>query len=348
MRKGKGMKRKNVLSSVGVIVLLGWICLSYFACEWTPERDNPLDPNSELYQPPSLGSITGEVRNLSGTSSLSGVMVSLESDSQDVVTASNGKYLIENVADGPHWVSVHKEGYADSSAQVTVVTGQTSIADFRLNALPRFDSVSVTLHRIRVVPSPDEFVTISARIIDIDMNISTLLVDTAVLAVFEGDTIGNLNYSNTQITGTFTFDRDFPIAELPISSSQDIIGRPFILTVIDQVGGFSISDPYSIARWLDIPNPISPIEITVGPNPTLVWDQYIVGFSYIQNIRVFDNIEILRWDSLSVSPGVVQVTVTDTLETTNETYPKYYYWTIEIVDLFGNTARSMNTKFYVQ
>lgn len=340
------MEKKISAPTMVVVILLGWICLCYLACEWTPQRDNPLDPNSELYHPLSPGSIAGVVRNLSGSSLLPGVVVNLESGSQGVVTGSDGSYLIENVADGQHWVRIHKEGYAEDSTQVTVSTGVTSTADFHMNALPYFDSVSVTLHRIRVVPSYDEYVTIYSRIIDIDGNISILLPDTAVLAIFEGDTIGKLNYSSSQTSGTFSFGRDFPISEL-VSNSQDIVGRPFTLIAIDQTRAFRISEPYSVARWLDVPNPVYPMNQQAVPTPTLIWDPYSAAFSYVQNTRIFDNLDALVWDSLSIASGVVQVTVSDSLLTTNSTYPIYYYWTIEVVDIFGNAARSMKATFYV-
>ena len=344
------MKRKAVSQLVVLIVLLGWICLNYFACEWTPERDNPLDPNSELYHPPSPGSITGEVHNLSGTSSLSGVWVSLESGGQGVVTASNGRYVIENVSDGLHWVRIRKDGYSDDSSQVSVQTDRIDTANFRMNALPVFDSVSVTLHRIYLYPLYDEYVTICARITDSDQNISTV-TDTTILVLFEGDTLGKLNYSTNQITGSFTFGKDFPISDFSGISAQDIVGRPFTLIAIDQAGGNSISGSYSIVRYLDTPGVSYPVDLqTVStPMPTLIWVDPVLAFSYFQNVRVFSNTDAFVWDSLLIAPTIIQVTVTDSLLPTGIVSGiDHYYWTLEIMDLFGNTGQSRKAKFKVQ
>jgi hypothetical protein len=345
------MARKALLKCALVVVLLGWISLSYFACDWTPERDNPLDPNSDLYHPPTPGAITGEVRNLSGVAPLSGVMVSLESGAQGVVTASNGKYLIENISDGLHWVKVHKEGYSDDSSQFSAAAERIDTVNFRMNALPSFDSVSVTLHRIHLGgTSYDEYVTIYARIIDMDGNVSTA-TDTTVLVLFESDTLGKLDYSSIQTSGTYSYDKNFLISVFHLATTQDIIGRPFTLVAKDQANGICVSGPYSIVRYIqDAPLVYTPNNENVfTPFPTLDWDYYGTSFSYHQNARVFDNNNTLVWDSLSIEPLVTQVTVTDSLLPTTgiEGNPTSYYWNLEIVDLFGNTIRSRKLIFWV-
>ena len=329
--------KKFIMANLAAIVLC-WICLGLQGCDWTPERDNPLDPAADNYEPPIKGSISGVVQNLTGQSNLSGVTVTLPPDGRSRITGGDGAYDFEGVSNGSHWINILKDGYEPDSAQVVVETGETTVRNFRMNELPIFNSLNVASHVEAHFPSPPTLtISLFANIIDRDGD------SVSVMVLFDGDTL--VTYENWA-TGAFSQSYGSPYFPGGITELE---GLPFVLVAEDTSGGVSISDPGYVFRYLDAPILTSPISLsTVGPTPTLVWNFGNVGFSYYQNVRVHDNGGVLHWDSLMVESGETQVTVTTPLPATGGGAIEYYYWTTEIVDQFGNTSVSARGTFLVQ
>ncbi|KPL06251.1 hypothetical protein AMJ86_09175 [bacterium SM23_57] len=334
---------KNNLSVLYIVtVLICWVCCSYFGCEWTPDRDNPLDPQSDVYTPPNKASVLVMVRNISGSSPLSGVTVTLLPSGRMGLTGFNGNHLFEGVEDGEHWVKVWKQDYVMDSTQVTTVVGIIDTASFKLNAVPLFDSVSVTSHHIgHHEVSHDTLISFYAIITDPDGQLPSVSV------MFDGTVLGNLEYDQTEDA----FTNSFPQEEYPTHSIYDMIRRPFVLIADDQANGVNTSNPYYVVRFLDnLPVFSSPTYEHVFTEhwPTLVWYTYSTELTYVQNVRVFDNDDVLWWDSLSIGQEITQVTVTDSLPESNGLEnPDWYYCTLEIVDIVSNTARSEEIKFFI-
>jgi hypothetical protein len=337
------MKKTILIAGLGITVLAGWIAIGPWGCEWTPERDNPLDPGSDLFNP----ILTGEVRNLANTP-VSQAIVTLYPEGNAVVTSDDGVYRFEGVDLGEYTLTVQKTDHVDDTVDVDITFGGTTTQELYINALPVFDSVSVTSHNIEQEFTNDVYVTVEAWIYNGDGDPSM----DSVLVVFEDDTLGYLN--NTQTIdhhGIFhcDFGIDTAFTNIDPFSLELILGRAFLLTVFDFQGGLNNSDPSCLIRFLEPPftnNPSGP-----GPYPqapTFDWDLYDVEFEFLQNLHVFDNIGDLVWDSLSIAPDVIQVTATSSLPPTQPTGPLFYYWTLEIVDIFGNTTRSQELIFEVE
>jgi hypothetical protein len=332
------MVGKKIMMAGLAAVVLGWICLGSLSCDWTPERDNPLDPAADNYEPPIKGSISGIVQNLTGLSNLSGVTVTLLEEERSQITGGDGAYDFEGVPDGNHWIRVNKDGYSSDSAQVMTVVGETAIHNFRMNELPKFDSVNVSSRVVAHLPgSPTVTVELYANINDRDSDVLSVMV------LFSGDTLATYN---SIPTGLFTYSYDTSSFHSGISELE---GLPFVLVAEDTSGGISVSDPRYIFRYLDAPTLQSPVSFaSVGPYPTLIWNFGTVSFPYLQNVRIRDNNEVPRWDSLMIADSVTQVTVTTPLPVTGGGAIEYYYWTTEIVDQFGNTSVSARGTFLVQ
>jgi hypothetical protein len=328
---------KIIMASLAALVL-GWICLALLSCDWTPERDNPLDPAADNYEPPTKGSISGVVQNLTGLSNLSGVTVTLPPGGRSQMTGGDGAYDFEGVSNGSHWINIRKDGYAPDSAQVVVMTGEIAARNFRMNELPVFNSVNVSSQVEAHFPGPPTVtVTVYANIIDRDSD------SLSVMVLFDGDTLAT--YDKWPI-GSFT--QTYGSSYFPTGISE-LEGLPFVLVAEDTAGGVSVSEPRYVFRYLDVPILTSPISgSTVGTTPTLVWNFSNVGFPYYQNVRVYQTGGPLEWDSLTIASGVTQVTVTSPLEPTGGGGPESYSWTTEIVDQFGNTSISATGLFFVQ
>ena len=77
------------------------------------------------------GSITGEVTS-SSMAPLSEVQVFIVGTQMGGLTASNGRYLIRNVAPGTYQVRAVRIGYETVTQSVTVAAGQTAAVNFTL------------------------------------------------------------------------------------------------------------------------------------------------------------------------------------------------------------------------
>jgi hypothetical protein len=333
------MGRKNFARLAMVALFLGWVCMSHFGCEWAPERENPLDPGSDSYVPPQKGSIRGKVQNLAGSSSLPDVLVTLIPDGRTTLTGGDGIYLFEGVVDGIHWVMVEKQNYAADSAQVNAAVGEVDTADFRMNALPQFDSVSVTSHHIFDLFNDIQYASVFARMSDQDMNLANITIQ----VMFDDIFIGVLNAQ--EVPGDYA--RDFQDTEFPSGNLHEVVGKPFALIATDPDSGVTIAQPYYLIRILDLAFVISPVGFQyVGPTPTLEWEPYSAQFVYRHNVRVFQDNGLMVWDSLDIDKAVTQVMVTDSLPPTGGEL-NHYYWTVEIVDEFQNMALSEEATFQV-
>ena len=182
------MKRKIIITGLGMTVFVGWIVIGPWGCEWTPERDNPLDPNSNSFNPV----LTGEVTNLANAP-VSQAIVTLHPEGDAAVTGDDGVYRFEGVDLGEYTLTVQKTDHVGDTVGVNIISGGTVVQDFQINALPVFDSVSVTSHYIEQLPVYNIHINITAKITDSD----GIPSGDSVLALFEEDTLDYLDYIYT-------------------------------------------------------------------------------------------------------------------------------------------------------
>lgn len=78
------------------------------------------------------GTVTGQVTNATSGRELSGVQISILGSGLGTLTGNNGRFLIPNVPAGPVTVRADMIGFGVQEVQVTVVVGETALADFTL------------------------------------------------------------------------------------------------------------------------------------------------------------------------------------------------------------------------
>lgn len=78
------------------------------------------------------GTVTGQVTNATSGRELSGVQISIQGSGLGTLTGNNGRFLIPNVPAGPVTVRADMIGFGVQEVQVTVVVGETALADFTL------------------------------------------------------------------------------------------------------------------------------------------------------------------------------------------------------------------------
>lgn len=98
-----------------------------------PGNNNPPPPPP----PPATGTISGRVTSTTG-SPLEGAMVTTQPASVSATSDAQGNYSLSNVAAGSYTVIAARSGYANGTASVSVIGGQTASANLSLlsTALP--------------------------------------------------------------------------------------------------------------------------------------------------------------------------------------------------------------------
>lgn len=86
--------------------------------------------------PSPTGAIAGRITEAASGQPLQGATVTVEGAQIGALTGATGHYTLEGVPAGEHTVKVVIPGYATQERQVSVRTGQTTVADFALQAAP--------------------------------------------------------------------------------------------------------------------------------------------------------------------------------------------------------------------
>ena len=348
--KSREFNRKQLVASVGLII--GCICLS--GCFDDVARDNPLDPQSDNYQP--VGALTGVITNrtLESISAVSVKVESLGSASSvlyQVETDVSGTYLLEGLPAGEYTLSVEKEGYASQTESLMVEVRETLNRGFVLNGLPFLDRFSARSRHInRVWPPPLDFFALefSAKADDTDgiLDIDALWVEMPSIGF-----VDTLEFSGSP----GEYDSIVLGEEVPLSNIHNIIGEQIFFNVSDRFGQVIHSEPVQIARVImDVPNAISPQGGTVEQEaqPILVWACQEISFMYTYTIEVIRTDNVVR-NTVTVIENLEPDMVCNgqdqaSIQVDVGLMQGEYLWTVSIEDNFGNTSRSREAGFAVR
>lgn len=84
----------------------------------------------------SPGTLTGRITDDATGTRLVNAVVLLEGAGIGAVTNADGRYMLVNVSPGRHTVTIQNLGYADRKQVVTVVGGQTTVANSEMTMVP--------------------------------------------------------------------------------------------------------------------------------------------------------------------------------------------------------------------
>jgi hypothetical protein len=137
--------------------------------------------------------------------------------------------------------------------------------------------------------------------------------------------------------------------ELAPLNLHNLVGAPILLAAEDRAGKRSAPFAVRLARVIDEePLPLSPINGEVVPNPSAVilrWQSPAAGFDHTFVVEIF------RLDAGFPVPFFTARSVRQ--GSTALPYPGRfssgaYYWTVKLLDGFGNSSRSKEATFQVQ
>ncbi len=323
-------------------------CLSMLAagCLGEAPHDNPLDPASDRFV--NEGGLTGHIANRNGQS-LANAEVHLlpVSDpafpSISTQTNGQGQFLLRDLpAEESYRLQVKKTGYSTLlTSLVTVEAGQSlPVPEVRLNALPLFEDISLrSVHLSRWWPSDLYFLEINARTNDPDG-----LVDVENVWV----EIPELEFA-APLTPTSGGQFELRLDEdaLPTSSLSALLGRSFSLFVEDQQNDTAAAAPRQLARVIEaIPVATSPSgDVLLDTDePVLIWDPLALSFSFSYEVQVFRdevNQNVLVQTLPEIPPSQTSIPLSSPLPTGQ------YFWTVAVIDTYGNRSRSKEAAFRI-
>ncbi len=331
------------------ILLIVWAC-SLAGCLDDPLRDNPVDPLAEGVDRSAL--VAGTVGSRA-QQPLAGVAVTLaRSDAAPGFTTDTdgaGRYEIA-VPPGSYALTFALDGYAPFHATLDAEAGLRQERSATLNGAPRVDSAGVTAHHIsRVWPPPADVYQyrVVVRAADAD---GTADLERVWMEVPELGLVDTLEV--TPVPGLFEAVR--PAETLPGGRVHDLVGTPIQVYVRDRLGEVSPAGAPLLARVIeDTPLVLAPQAGTLVTveQPALSW--VCTDVPYIHTYRV----DVVRVDAAvqnlaAAAEGLVPEAVCDAGGTGTVPAPApldagSYFWTVSIVDTFGNLSRSKEAGFLV-
>lgn len=329
-------------SSHVYIMMVAWaIVLS--GCLGEAEHSNPLDPHSPSFD--SVGTISGvTTRFYPPYPALPEAAVTLSPGTYTVRSDEEGRFSFRNVPAGEYELSAEKPGFSSLTESVEVELG-TSIDSVRvrLDGLPILQTVELTsIHVSRWFPTEDLY-----------------LVE-AVVGLEDPDGQGDLDQvwldipaygfsaplEETSVMGRFAVS--LSAEELPGESVFALQGDEFVVAASDEAGFVSRSDPQHILRVIDYtPVAIEPQgqAVVATPTPSLTWQDAALPYSYTYRIDVFRdqaNVQTVAASVAEIPPDSLSHTLEMPLSSGT------YFWTVSVVDEFGNRSRSKEAGFIIE
>jgi len=327
-----------LMKSVLLVSLFLWMFIG--GCSLQPERDNPLDPNSDHYQPG--GVLQGRVTMLNGSTPIAGVAITLSPKGITVHSDSAGYYRFSALKEGDYTLSLTHQGYASSTNSLNLGPAESKTRNFSLNALPVFDSVSVSSQRLQLTAAPNERIyrlKIYAEITDPDgegdltdsANVQWLQNQTAKLARQAG-----VSYYSVILDST----------RFPAYKIENMLGVQMTALVSDKHNATVLSQLFQLVRVINsFVGAISPSG-TTSSIPTFSWN------SAKQPTLEFDEhfYRLQVYDDLNPEQVIYEAVVTDTLHQMagDSLEPGSYSWRVQVEDFFGDFSRSQRVYFTVQ
>lgn len=334
------------LQSYGVVVnsvlmrsLIFIIFILLVGCTADAPRDNPFDPNAEIYKhavalegtvirkaPPYQGIPGAEVRLLNGPGEYQ-------------LTDSQGRFRFERLPADTAQLQVNKAGYGEVVRGVPLPARDVEIA---LNGRPQIDSLRIyTTHRSYWWPVEEEYMlTIEAWSSDAD-------------GIGDLDSIWFVVPADSMIVGSSApFTAGEPVSvelyDWQLSGPvTDLVGRMFTCYARDVDSLISSPAEVSISRFIEgTPVPMAPVgDEQTGPRPTLRWDYFNASYTFYYTIDVYritaGNTAVHMFGKQEIPRSRTEITLSDSL------LPGSYYWTLGVEDRFENSSYSKEATFTV-
>lgn len=330
--------RTQFLSLIIAALLFGILSTS---CLQDADRDNPLDPGSKGFT--NSGVLTGQTLTFySPFQGLAGVEVRLEPGPLVARSSGNGEFRFDNVPSGEYMISASWPGYATDSMSVFVAVGENTQVVMNLDGLPVVKSFTVSsCHIRRSFPLSDLYLLeFQAQLDDPDG------VNDVTFAEVQ---IPDIAFMDTLLIGQAPgfFSKRIPEMELPGASINATLGREIFIRARDRAGFQTVAGSVFLARLIfESPQTQSPTnqELLNEANPLLTWKAIELPFDFNYRLEVVGvdlGVNTTVWTQNDVANSETSIIVAEALTSGN------YFWTVSVVDEFGNWSRSKEASFRI-
>lgn len=147
--------------------------------------------------------------------------------------------------------------------------------------------------------------------------------------------------------GTSSWTIQMPEENLPGGNLERLLGHPFQIGYRDLAGFVRRSEPLFVVRIIwSVPEIQFPTNDTLLTNPiTLYWEPYYADFEFtfaLEVVHVSSSLVYTLWYRREAIPAD---TTSWRLGVNLPSSPLFYFWTVAVVDEFGNRAVSLPARF---
>ncbi len=303
-------------------------------------RTHPLDPLGENFE--NEGRLALFVTNFYlPRSGLAEISVNLSPGTITGQTDGEGRF-VSSLEEGMYEVLIEKDGYATIDTLIEITAGEVVNMEVALPGLPVFNDFEInSLHVSRWFPPPTELFSIQ---VDAMLDDQDGVADIDSLWVL----IDSFNFREAVLVQSEPgrFVHSISSNGLAVSLNA-LLGHDIRLKAKDRSGTVSFSDTKSLVRVInDTPLAGEPDELqnVPDPQPLFTWQPIILDFPYtyrVDIVQVNDNIQSTVQTIQNISSSDTSVVASAPLSTGE------YFWTVSVVDEFGNRSRSREAGFRV-
>ena len=334
------------LNSVNVrayrfLIVISCLFIGTSGCFEGAPRRHPLDPLSENFI--DEGTITARVTSFyAPQTALEDVEITVTPGGLTGKTDASGLISFPGLPSGSYTVSISKPDFASFTDTVVVSPGEITQLEMGLAGLPTFTRFEIgSVHIRRWFPPPEELFMIDVLA---EVDDSDGLADIDSVSVVIPDFGFSVPLSIQSEPGLFR--QTLSSEQLPVNL-QSLYGRSFYLEATDRAGFSNSSPPKTLIRVIEeTPLALEPQGLVLlnDPTPTFTWEAITLSFPFtfrLDIVRVDDNVENTVQSIENLSSSLTSTDAMAPLPTGR------YFWTISIVDEFGNRSQSREAGFRI-
>ena len=311
------------------------------SCTNSPDRDNPLDPKSNKYE--DFGNLQGHVYSYYAPyKPIISATVTIHPGNQTTYTDENGVFNFSNIDPGDYIIKTTMLEYAPDSAQVTITSQKTTNIQFNLDALPQLTNLGLFTGVYNSwFPFPQQrVVRCVAEISDPDgrEDINMVCIEIPDFSFIDTLTITGFN------TDFSTYEKYITENDLPINKIDELQGYPVYIKITDKAGQTCQFGPNYIIRVIDEEIALEyPKEIITESQPVFRWKQLSLSYPFTYKLELYQEIVNGIYDLIYSISNIHHEKISQQVDFPLS--PGSYYWTITIMDEFGNWSLSKKLAF---
>lgn len=301
-----------------------------------PKRDNPYDPLSPNYK--GEGIVSGRVTNDIGIP-IHNALVSTIPPKAATLTDSIGAFILYPDTGNCKLVASFT-GYKPETTEIYLKANVVKNVSFYLDGIPVIKKTSaISSHEDKGFPIGEVYwVDVSAKVSDPDG-----MQDIDSVRLFVRMDSKDLNMYLSQVNNEYF--ATIPQDSCPQSNIDNLVGKAFVLYVVDKKGDISASSDFYVPRIIySLPVPVSPAtgDSVLPDSIPFIWQRIKVSFPVTYKLTIRD------YASLDSVAGEDNITDTTTILPDSLRSQERYLWSVEGKDEFGDVSRSDKVFFIVK